>query len=176
MIGSVASVTITVAVSGSLVGALEPASGRGKAGNLTTRSKEEAGATSTPADSRLWHVAPAELRGLPLDAQVRTISEAAAKAEPSDTVLIHAGIYREAVTVAKSGTRERPIRFQATPGEVVVVTGADAIRQWKKEPGGKGVFSTAWPHRFITGNKQGTHPDDDEHIYVCPRGGADFLP
>ncbi len=115
---------------------------------------------------RTWHVAPAELTGLPSAAQFRTISEAATKAGRGDTVVIHSGIYRETVTVEQSGTNGEPIIFQAAPGENVVVTGADVIRSWKKEPGSRNVFSTAWPHRFIGWNKQGTHPDDDEHRMI----------
>jgi Right handed beta helix region len=118
------------------------------------------------AGPRMWHVAPGPLAGLPADDQVRTISEAAAKAGPGDTVVIHGGVYREAVTVENSGTEERPIRFRAADGENVVVTGADAIREWVKEPGGGNVFSAPWPHRFIGWNRSGTHPDDDEHKMI----------
>jgi nitrous oxidase accessory protein NosD len=122
-----------------------------------------AGADET---SRTWHVAPENLAGLPTDAQVRTISEAAAKAEPGDTVVIHGGVYRETVAVERSGTRDRPICFRAAPGENVVITGTDAIREWVKEPGGGNVFGAPWPHRFIGWNKSGTHPDDDEHRMI----------
>jgi hypothetical protein len=115
---------------------------------------------------RTWHVAPQELAGLPPAIQVRTIAEAAAKAEPGDTVVIHGGIYRETVTVDKSGTEEKPIRFHAAPGENVVITGADAIREWRKEPGGENVFSAPWPHRFLAGSRTGTHPGDDYHKMI----------
>ncbi len=126
-------------------------------------------AASTPASvitSRTWHVAPKELTGLPAAAQIRTISEAATKAGPGDTVLIHDGIYRETVTVEQSGTPERPIRFEAAPGERVVITGADEIREWRKEPGVEKIFSAPWPHRFIGWNKTGTHPADDYHTMI----------
>ncbi len=56
-------------------------------------------------------------------------------------VVIHSGVYREAVTVEASGTKEKPIRFEAAPGENVVITGADVIRTWKKEPGSGNIFS-----------------------------------
>ena len=80
--------------------------------------------------------------------------------------MIHSGVYREAVTVEASGTKDKPIRFEAAPGENVVITGADVIRSWKKEPGGGNIFSAPWPHRFIGWNKSGTHPDDDEHRMI----------
>jgi hypothetical protein len=125
-----------------------------------------AGTPSTAKSPRTWHVAPGGLAGLPADARVRTISEAAAKAEPGDTVLIHGGVYRETVTVERSGTEERPILFRAAPGENVIVTGADEIREWRKEPGGEAVFSAPWPHRFLGWSKTGTHPGDDYHKMI----------
>jgi hypothetical protein len=116
--------------------------------------------------SRTLHVAPKERPGVARDLQFRTISEAAEKAGPGDTVVIHAGTYRETVTVNTSGTPERPIRFQAAPGESVTISGADVISTWQKEPGGENVFSTPWPHRFIGWSKAGTHPGDDYHKMI----------
>lgn len=149
-----------------LSGPTNPAARCGEISERTTRSKIEANASASAEGPRTWHVAPAELAGTPFDGQLRTISEAAKKAEPGDTVVIHAGVYRESVAVRKNGTKERPIRFQAGPGENVVITGADAIKSWRKETGSGNVFSTPWPHRFIGWNKQGTHPDDDEHRMI----------
>jgi hypothetical protein len=77
--------------------------------------------------------------------------------------VIHGGIYRETVTVDRSGTKARPIRFEAAPGERVIVTGADEIREWAEERDGENVFSAPWPHRFVTWSKTGTHPADDYH-------------
>jgi hypothetical protein len=124
------------------------------------------GRRSDAFEPRTWHVAPRELTGVPPGTQLRTIPEATAKAGPGDTVMIHGGIYRETVTVDKSGTREKPIRFQAAPGEHVVITGADEIREWMKEPGGENVFSAPWPHRFLPWSKTGTHPGDDYHTMI----------
>ena len=107
----------------------------------TRQPQAEAGAFARTEATRVWHVSPEALPGLPAAVQVRTISAAAAKAEPGDIVLIHSGTYREAVTVDKSGTKEKPIRFVAAPGENVVLTGADLVTAWKKEPGADGVFS-----------------------------------
>ena len=101
----------------------------------TPQPTVEAGASATTVASRTWHVAPEALGGLPATVQVRTISAAAAKAEPGDTVFIHAGTYRETVTVDKSGTKGKPIRFEAAAGENVVITGADVLTAWKKESG-----------------------------------------
>ena len=118
---------------------------------------------------RTWHVAPEELKGISPANQLRTIAEVAAKAEPGDLVVIHSGVYREAVTVEASGTKEKPIRFEAAPGENVVITGADAIRNWKKEPGSGRIFSDSWPHRFI-GWPQSGHLIPEERTSDQTRG------
>ena len=149
-----------------VVGAAAAISPRGDASEPQVQSRSEAGRPTSVVAARTWHVAPKEIAGLPPDVQVRTISEAATKAGPGDTVVIHDGIYRKTVTVEKSGTAEQPIHFQAAPGESVIITGADEIREWKKEAGGENVFSAPWPHRFITWNKTGTHPDDAYHAMI----------
>lgn len=103
------------------------------------------------------------------DAQpLLTIGGAAALVQPGDVVQIHTGVYREAVVITASGTAEQPIRFEAAPGAHVVVTGADLIRQWQPEEAeeGENVYSTDWPHRFITWTKMGTHPSDDYHKLI----------
>ena len=130
------------------------------------RSQVEARMPAVINNPRTWHVSAQELKGIPKDTQIRTISAAATKAEPGDTVVIHDGIYRETVTVDKSGTPQKPIRFEAAPGVHVVVTGADEIREWRKEPAGENTFSAPWPHRFIGWSKAGTHPDDDDHKMI----------
>lgn len=122
---------------------------------------------SPAADAgRAWHVAPAPLDGVPADRQVRTIGEAAERVRAGDRVLIHGGVYRETVKVAADGTAERPIRFEAAPGERVVVTGADRLTDWRGEPGEDNVFSTPWPHRFVGWNEFRTHPDDAFHRMI----------
>lgn len=120
-------------------------------------------AATAAAGSRTIHVAPDPLPGLDGAAQARTISEAAQRVQPGDTVVIHFGVYRETVIVQASGTADRPIRFEAAQGETVVITGADELRDWRKEAGDGGVFSTAWPHRFNAWTKSGAHPDDAFH-------------
>lgn len=43
----------------------------------------------------------------------RTISKAASIAMPGDTVTVHAGVYREWVSPANSGTKEHRIIYQS---------------------------------------------------------------
>jgi hypothetical protein len=100
------------------------------------------------------------------DRPLKTISAAASRARAGDTVIIHAGVYREAVTIKSSGTPDKPIRFTTAPGDTVVVTGADRLTQWKKESPDENLFSTPWPHSFINWNKSHAHPDDDRHRLI----------
>jgi hypothetical protein len=120
----------------------------------------------TAANGKTWHVSGETLAGIEQQAQVRTISEAASLAEPGDTIIIHSGIYREAVVIEKSGNPDNPIAFQAAPGAAVVMTGADRISEWAEAGGDERIYSTPWPHSFITWNRYNTHPDDDYHRLI----------
>ena len=117
------------------------------------------------ASGRVFHVSPTLLPAITGTRQFRTIGEAARAAAPGDIVLIHTGVYREAVSVSTGGTAERPIRFEAAPAANVVVTGADRLTGWRKEPGPDAVYSVAWPHTFIGGPTH-AHPDDDYHTLI----------
>ena len=73
----------------------------------------------------------------------KTISKAAEILQPGDTVIIHAGIYREYVHPAHSGTPSQSITYQGASGEEVVISGADVVtgwvpagdKVWKRSPG-----------------------------------------
>ena len=114
---------------------------------------------------RVFHVSPTPLAAVAGDRQFRTVGEAAQVVGPGDTVLIHTGVYRESVTVSASGTAARPIRFEAAPAANVVVTGADRLTGWRKEPGPDQVSSVAWPYTFLGGPLH-AHPDDDYHALI----------
>jgi hypothetical protein len=131
------------------------------------RAAPAAGATPT-ATGRTLHVSPNPLSRVPSGRQFRTIGEAARSVQPGDTVILHSGTYRETVVVEKSGTRERPIRFEAAPGANVVITGADRLLDWTKESGGEGenIYSAPWPHEFITWSETRTHPGDEYHRLI----------
>jgi parallel beta-helix repeat protein len=121
---------------------------------------------TTQAQAKLWHVTQKVLGGIDPNNQIRTISEAAAHLKPGDTLLLHAGIYREAVTLDKSGTAEQPITIRAAEGESVTLTGADRIMDWSLSPGSDRIYSTPWPHKFVAWNKSYTHPNDDYHLLI----------
>ena len=63
-------------------------------------------------------------------APFRTIQKAATVAQAGDTVVVRAGTYRETVTPAHAGTASSPIIFKPSPGERVVVSGADLVTSW----------------------------------------------
>jgi hypothetical protein len=96
----------------------------------------------------------------------KTLAGAAQRVEPGDVVLIRAGVYRERVLVKTSGTAEKPIRFVAAPGEHVVLSGADRLTGWQRADSEQPVYSVAWPHRFISWNRNMTHPDDEYHRLI----------
>ena len=74
------------------------------------------------------------------DAPLKTIQKAANLALPGDTVLVHAGVYRETVTAARSGEPGRPITFRAAAGEHVVISGTEPLTGWERI--GDGIYST----------------------------------
>jgi hypothetical protein len=47
-----------------------------------------------------------------------------------------------------------------------VLTGADRLTQWKTESGTEPIYSTDWPHAFVSWNKSHTHPNDDYHRVI----------
>ena len=129
------------------------------------------GASSVPARVLVVHPALPGASDTNLATEtlpLKTLARAAELAEPGDTVQIHTGVYRESVTFKRSGTRERPIRFEAAPLANVVVTGADRVGGWRKEEAASGerVYSAPWPRRFITWSSTGTHPSDDYHRLI----------
>ena len=63
-----------------------------------------------------WHTLPYALKSL----------------APGDTLMIKGGIYRETVTIPRSGEKDKPITLKAAPGERVIITGADVIKGWRK--------------------------------------------
>jgi len=74
----------------------------------------------------------------------RTIQKAADAARPGDTVRIGAGTYRESVKIRGRGDKDRPIRFEAAPDELVEIDGADPVEgPWTRHA--SGIFKTRWP-------------------------------
>jgi hypothetical protein len=96
----------------------------------------------------------------------KTIQHGLGKAEAGDVCIVRAGIYREHVTLDKSGTPTAPIVLTAAPGERVVVTGADELKHWQRDEGDDNVFYTTWPYTFILQYARRAHPDNDHHSMI----------
>ena len=117
------------------------------------------------ANAATWHVAQAGGG----ETASPTIQAAVAKAQPGDTVIIHAGVYREAVQVKVNGTKEAPIVIAGAPNEEVVITGADGLPadKWEKLPDRQGVWRYApWTYRGCGWNRFMAHPGDEKHKLI----------
>jgi len=63
----------------------------------------------------------------------RTIGKAAATMVAGDSVLVRAGIYREGVNPARSGTQSDPIAYAAYDTERVIVECSEAVSGWVQD-------------------------------------------
>jgi len=66
---------------------------------------------------------------------LRTLLRAGELAKAGDTVIIHAGTYRETLTIRHSGTADRPLTFIAAKDETVILSGSDSIKDWRPHKG-----------------------------------------
>lgn len=64
-----------------------------------------------------------------------TIQKGVSSAIAGDTITVSAGIYRETVSFAKSGTAAAPIILQCAPGDTVVINGAEIVTGWTLSTG-----------------------------------------
>ncbi|MGD8499687.1 MAG: right-handed parallel beta-helix repeat-containing protein [Phycisphaerales bacterium] len=77
----------------------------------------------------------------------RTIQKAADMMKPGDTCYVREGVYRQVVRPKYSGSTNKPIRFEAWPGEVVVLSGTKPIRgDWTLHEGK--IYKTAVREAF----------------------------
>src|SRR5512142_1961983 len=72
-----------------------------------------------PARAAVIHVAVAgdDTASGTESAPLRTIQHCADLAQPGDTCRVHMGVYRETISVPRSGNASAPIRFEAAPEE-----------------------------------------------------------
>lgn len=94
------------------------------------------------------------------EAPLRTISAAAALAAAGDTVRVHPGLYRESVTLTRSGESGRPIVFRSEVPRGAVLCGSDVVSGW--QPAGPGVWVTDVP---------GLLPENKYALPHAERGG-----
>jgi len=119
-----------------------------------------------PVRAKVWHVCQGTLPGVAEDSLFGTIGQAVEQLGPGDMVLIHGGVYREKVTIDRSGLPGRPIVLKAVEGERVVLSGADRITDWTRVSEEQHIYTTDWPHRFVSWNEHHTHPSDDYHRLI----------
>jgi len=94
-------------------------------------------------------------------APLKTVSAAAARAEAGDEVLVRPGIYREAVTLTRSGAPGRPIVFRSEVLREAVISGADVVTNWQREAVGIVSFPIPPTHTIteLGGNPQWVYLD-----------------
>jgi len=105
------------------------------------------------AAAREYHVqagAAADGDGSP-SRPFETVQAAAAAMKPGDVCIIHAGVYRETIRPANSGTADQPLVFRATDGEDVVINGCERVDDWR--PAGDKMFRAAVKLSLDDGNQ-----------------------
>ena len=103
-------------------------------------------------------------------APLRTIQRAADLAQPGDTVTVHAGVYRERVNPPRGGESDtKRIVYQAAPGEKVVITGSEEVKNWEKVQ--DGVWKATLPNTIFGGFNPYTNliQGDWFHVQWPPR-------
>jgi len=107
-------------------------------------------AFSASVQARTFHVAfnGSDANQGTRTAPLRTIQHAADLAQPGDVITVHGGIYRERVSPPRGGTSDaKRIVYQAAPGEKVVITGAEVVKNWVNIQGD--VWRATLPNSFF---------------------------
>jgi hypothetical protein len=78
----------------------------------------------------------------------KTVGKGTAALKAGDRLIIKAGVYREAAAVKALGTAEAGITIEASPGERVVLSGADRVTGWaactQEQAGGSEHFKSIY--------------------------------
>ena len=77
----------------------------------------------------------------------KTINEAAQVAGKGSTVIVDAGVYRETVKPAYSGTAEKRITYKAKEGAEVTIKGSEEITTWEDD--GDNVWKVVLPNTYF---------------------------
>ncbi|MFC0329063.1 right-handed parallel beta-helix repeat-containing protein [Paenibacillus sepulcri] len=115
----------------------------------------------TASSSNVYYVAvngSNDSDGLDPQRPWRTIGHAAAEMTAGDRCIVRGGTYRETVVPAASGREDAPIRYEAQPGERVVISGCDPVVGWtarqEDTTANAGVYEAAmdWSLQGDSGN------------------------
>lgn len=93
-----------------------------------------------------------------------TLAHAVSVANPGATILLHAGRYRESVTLPRSGTAQAPICIRNAPGEAAALDGRDTSFHpvWSPYDANAGVFRAACAAQpglaYLNGKHLFAHP------------------
>lgn len=123
------------------------------------------------AHSSEYHVSPSgsDAAEGTREAPWRTIQKAAEAMRPGDVCIVHAGVYRETVRPARSGTATQAIRFEAASGEEVWLTGTDLVTQWTHHEGRIHSAAVDWPVDQVFVHRRlmipARHPDAGEDLF-----------
>ncbi len=111
--------------------------------------------------------------GTTLATPFQTLAAASAIMGPGDTCHIRAGVYRETLRPAASGTAGSPITYTAYNGEEVTISGADVIAGWTLESGS--IYSATMAWDLGDGDNQVFVDGQMMHRARWPNTGPDLL-
>ncbi len=98
---------------------------------------------------------------------LRSIQAAAERAQPGDIITVHAGVYRERVSPPRGGVSpQKPITYQAAPGERALIKGSEVITNWAKTQ--NDVWKVTLPNEFF--GKFNPYSDLIHGDWFDPRG------
>ena len=89
-----------------------------------------------------YHVSPTgnDANSGTSDKPLRTIQAAVNKLQPGDACIVHAGTYRENISINQSGISGNPLTIKAAKGEKPIISGLDMLNLKWKATDKKGIF------------------------------------
>ena len=112
-----------------------------------------------------------------VEAPLRSLQVAVDRAQPGDRIVVHPGVYREAIRIGLEASAERPLTIEAMEPGTVVVSGAEVVTDWRREAGSPPVYSTEWSRDFSVNSKMvdGVRTLTRAHGAPAPTGCAELV-
>lgn len=98
----------------------------------------------SPRGNDSWSGTLDEPNAAGTDGPFRTVAKAAKVARPGDTCSLRAGVYREMLRPAASGTAPAPITFRNHNRERALLVGTEPLIDWRDEGGGMHSAPMPW--------------------------------